>query len=70
MDTHPRLEMITAMTKAEYDRLQSRLSAMLNPGRLRYKGITGKREEGYQTAILAVKSMLKDEYTHQKGGQS
>lgn len=56
------------MTKAEYERLQTRLSAMLDPKRLHYKGISGKREEGYETAILAVKSMLKDEYAHQFKG--
>lgn len=54
------------MTKAEYDRLQTRLSAMLDHKRLHYKGISGKRAEGYEIAILAVKSMIKDEYAHQK----
>lgn len=53
------------MTRDEYERLQSRLSAMADPKRFRYKGISGKRQEGYEQAILAVKSMLKDEYNHQ-----
>ena len=44
------------MTEQEYRALQSKLDA-----KLRYcNGNTGKRREGFEEAILSVKSMLHD----------
>ena len=54
------------MTRCEYERLQERLSEMKDSKRLFDKGVSGKRKEGYETAILAVKSMLKDEFYRQE----
>ncbi len=54
------------MTRREYERLQERLSVMKDSKRLFAKGISGKRKEGYEAAILAVKSMLKDEFYSQE----
>lgn len=54
------------MTRREYEGLQERLSAMKDSKRLFAKGISGKRKEGYEAAILAVKSMLKDEFYSQE----
>ena len=39
---------------------------MKDPKRLFEKGVSGKRKEGYEAAILAVKSMLKDEFYRQE----
>ena len=39
---------------------------MKDSKRLFAKGISGKRKEGYEAAILAVKSMLKDEFYSQE----
>lgn len=54
------------MTRREYEHLQERLSVMKDSKRLFSKGISGKRKEGYEAAILAVKSMLKDEFYSQE----
>ena len=54
------------MTRREYEHLQERLSLMKDSKRLFTKGISGKRKEGYEAAILAVKSMLKDEFYRQE----
>lgn len=53
------------MTRQEYEYLQARLSRMKDSKRLFEKGISGKRKEGYEAAILAVKSMLSDEFYSQ-----
>lgn len=45
------------MTRSEYVRLQAEVSALMDSYRL-----SGKRREGYEMAILTVKSMLSSEF--------
>ena len=54
------------MERWEYDVLQAHISALNDSKRLFAKGISGKRKEGYEAAILAVKSMLSDEFHRQE----
>ena len=49
------------MTTEEYSRIQKRLTNIMND-RLKQVGYYGKRGEGYEEAILAVKSMLSSEF--------
>lgn len=48
------------MTKEEYDRLQDMLTLKLEQKK-KDRFYSGKRLEGYEEAILAVKSMLHNE---------
>lgn len=48
------------MTRTEYEMLQEQLSALLVREKMQDKGITGKRKEGYEAAILAAKSVVKN----------
>lgn len=50
------------MTRSEYILLQAEVSALMDSYRLLYKHISGKRREGYEMAILAVKSMLSSKF--------
>lgn len=50
------------MTGSEYVLLQAEVSALMDSHCLLYKHISGKRREGYEMAILAVKSMLSSEF--------
>lgn len=50
------------MTRAEYDDLQSRMSRKIDRSP---PGVTGKRKEGYDEAMLAAKSILADWYHSQ-----
>ena len=50
------------MTEQEYRALQSKLDAKLH----HCNGLTGKRREGYEEAILNVKSMLHDVYKNEE----
>lgn len=50
------------MTRTEYEILQEEFSKLADGKRLCSKGITGKRQEGFEEAILQVKSKLKRVY--------
>lgn len=50
------------MTRSEYVLLQAEVSSLMESKRMLYKRITGKQREGYEMAILAVKSMLSSEF--------
>lgn len=54
------------MTELEYKTLQSRLSRLVYPERMKLIRIYGKRKDGYELAILAAKSMLEDFYIHNR----
>ena len=47
------------MNRREYERLQEALSALLDVGKIRIKGLSGKRKDGYELGVLAAKSALK-----------
>lgn len=57
------------MDRYEYELLQRRLTELMDSKRLFRKGITGKRKEGYELAILAVKSIIKSEMGGFKNGK-
>lgn len=51
------------MNNKEYETIQHRLSELMDGKRLQRMGIlSGKRKEGYEEAILAVKSMISREF--------
>lgn len=47
------------MDRREYERLQEALSALLDADKMRTKGLSGKRKDGYELGVLAAKSALK-----------
>lgn len=55
------------MDRREYDHLQERINDLMKKERLSYKGVYGKRKEGYAEAILAVKSLLSREFKPAEG---
>ena len=57
------------MTLQEYECLQAKLSALIEPSKLFYKGYKWERTQKlYRDAILAAKSVLKNHF--EEGGRS
>jgi hypothetical protein len=59
--------MPTPMDKYTYESAQERLSNLMLSRRLREKGITGKRAEGYEQGILAAKSLFSELFKPREG---
>lgn len=52
--------MLTQMEKQTYEAAQERFSKLMSFNRLRDKGFTGKRAEGYEAGVLAAKSLFSE----------
>jgi len=50
--------MITQMDERMYKTVHERLDRLMSHDRMRQNGLSGKREEGYITGILACKSLF------------